>query len=180
MSVSAQKKTTTGTGQPPPPPPVPNPDIPLEVILSEKGKPMIAKSGYVYTFAKDGTNKKIWTCSKNCNCKNQPEGFEKCPVRLHTTDSFVNPIFLIETGDHNHPPDPVTIEIKRCMSRIKEEALMNLEEDEEEIITRNFGKVERFAQGSLPPRRNIKRHIKYLRTGKSKCTYINKIIDGDS
>jgi hypothetical protein len=125
----------------------------VEVVSSRKGKPMISKQGYLFQFAKDGMEKKIWMCDQRLKLK--------CPVRLHTSDNLTNPRVLSELGTHN--PNAIACEIKKAMGNIRmDSATPTL--PPAIIIANNVRGMSSAAQGLFPLIQNVKRGIHYVRS----------------
>lgn len=155
---SSSKPTATAPKQKKGPPPqlIPDPTVPLEILYSQQGVPMVSKNNYMYNFSKEGLNKKIWECTKRRRFK--------CRAILYSTPNLETLQFLAESEkSHNHAPDPIGVELKRVISTIRKEA-EGTEDDEDEIIDRNFAVLSTAAQSVVPARKAVKRMIKSLRS----------------
>lgn len=84
------------------------------VTKSSKGGKVLVYRGYSYRFHKNGVDKKIWICTQ--------ERHHKCIGRLHTTeyvpDDGATVEVLKESNNHNHTPDPASIEKRQVLQKV--------------------------------------------------------------
>jgi len=127
----------------------------IEVIKTTKRNPMLSKEGFTFHYNKDGVEIRIWTCSKRVTDL-------KCPVRLHTTQNFNNPKLIRENGHHNHPPNPIEVDVKRVIGQMKDEASSSTAPPTQ-IIARNVRTLSSASQGALPLVQSMTRGIRNAR-----------------
>jgi hypothetical protein len=126
----------------------------LEVILSERDKPMVRRGGYLYGYTKDGLQKKNWRCDHYYKTK--------CSARIHTSEDSKNPILLAEFGEHNHEPDPLRCDVKVVLKKIQQVACTS-KESTSKIVSSEVQGVLNATQGQLPLIENLKRNVRRAR-----------------
>ncbi|CAF1380510.1 unnamed protein product [Rotaria sordida] len=78
----------------------------LSFTASNRGKPMLIYSGYVYRLKKSTKKVKYWVCQSN-----------SCAVNVHTN---ANDQFIKANGRHQHLPAPERIELRDLKHTVKE------------------------------------------------------------
>lgn len=126
----------------------------LSVLKTTKGRPMIAYNGYTFTYDKGGLQKHIWKCTYWQKTK--------CRARIHTTNSFINPVITQALSNHNHEPEPIACEIKKVMGDIKEAANATTLPPTQ-LIASHVATMSSAAQGMIPLKQNIARSIRVAR-----------------
>ena len=89
-----------------------------EVIASREGGKLLVYKGYSYQFHKNGAAKKIWICKETRH--------RQCRGRLHSSEYIPDDCQLVkvlhEETNHNHTPDPASIEKAKVVNKVKEAA----------------------------------------------------------
>lgn len=129
-------------------------DTNLSVMKTSKGRPMLARNGFTYTFHKDGLHKYLWRCTN---------WQKKCFARMHTTDSYVDPQLIRETGTHTHEPNPMKCEIRKVMNVIKDSAISTTVSPNQLIATHTTA-LSSASKGMVPLKQNIARTIRNVRS----------------
>ena len=78
-------------------------------LVSNKGKRLLVKDGFVYKMNKQTASKIYWLC-KTKNCK----------AHIHTD---LNHIFLLTSGEHNHLLEPGDQEVQEFRAALKQRAI---------------------------------------------------------
>jgi MULE transposase-like protein/FLYWCH-type zinc finger protein len=115
---------------------------------------MVNYQGYFYHYEKDGVGKKFWECEFR-----KPKG---CKARLWTSENLNNLTLIEKKGVHVHEPNPIRVEIKKCIQTIKETATQSTSTPAQ-IIAQSLGGVSAVSQAALPVAQNLKRYVRSVR-----------------
>lgn len=126
----------------------------ITISESIRGKPVASLNGYSFVFHKFGDEKRIWVCDRYRHAK--------CPARMHTSIGLENVTIISELGSHNHPENPINVELRQVRTKIRQDA-KSTNDQPASIISRNVGHVSAAAQGVLPLKQNLKRTIRDVR-----------------
>ncbi|XP_029645758.1 uncharacterized protein LOC115219713 [Octopus sinensis] len=118
-------------------------------VQSEKGKPMLLVDGYLFVKDKELKNKKYWKCQnykKYCKCRAKTDGDEVISV----------------SGEHNHAGNPVNVEVRRFMEKIKNDS-KETHDSPQYVILNAASDISNLTVPALPPLSSIKRTIRRVR-----------------
>lgn len=118
-------------------------------VQSEKGKPMLLVDGYLFVKDKELKNKKYWKCQnykKYCKCRARTDGDEVISV----------------SGEHNHAGNPVNVEVRRFMEKIKNDS-KETRDSPQYVILNAASDISNLTVPALPPLSSIKRTIRRVR-----------------
>ena len=85
----------------------------LHFTTSQKGKPQLIRSGYIFNYSQELANGvKSWICSNYYKIH--------CVAQLRTNNE--KSAILQESGDHNHAPDAVKVGVKEVVQQLRNRA----------------------------------------------------------
>ena len=128
------------------------------VIQQLNGKhPLLSYGGFLYSFHKYGSEKMLWRCSKYN---------DKCPGRLHTSDHIPTDgsqvVVIAEIGNHTHCPNPIAVEQKTAVKKLKMIA-SNSTESTASVVATVLSGISAAAQGSIAKVDSLKRSVQIVR-----------------
>ncbi len=124
----------------------------LSIIKSERGHDLLTHRGFIFMLDKKISMKKYWKCIHWRS--------SSCTARCITCGELIVKINL----EHNHTPDPASIEKHKILTSMKERAITTQESTQQIIATASIG-ISNAASGQLPSVPSMKKTIRRTRRG---------------
>lgn len=117
-----------------------------EFMQSEKGKPMLLLDGFLYVKDKQVWTKIYWKCQHFA---------KKCKGYAITVDGNIRAF----SGEHNHTGDPINVEVRQFLERVKTDA-KTTRDSPHYIILNVTSEISGVAAPAVPLTSSIKRSIR--------------------
>lgn len=119
-----------------------------EFMQSEKGKPMLLLDGFLYVKDKQVRTKIYWKCRHFA---------KKCKGHAITVDGNISAF----SGEHNHTGDPINVEVRQFLERVKTNA-KTARDLPHYIIFNVTSEISGVAAPAVPLTSSIKRSIRQV------------------